>query len=169
MHSYSIRVNIKTILTEGQMNSSLSRHFCYHYLTFSCTWIFFPSLCRLMMPVCLFMFYSLPVEYFTVGRAKIISPTSAISHSYLMTEGSAKNQGKSKNVDSFSHSLWKCVHLCLAQNSTWQKWITRVLKNSQEISKEIYSCLLQSHSLTALLTSAACIDHLQLPVCFLFH
>lgn len=42
------------------------------------------------MPVCLSLFYRLSVEQLIVGRAETISPTSAISHSYLITKGSAK-------------------------------------------------------------------------------
>lgn len=44
------------------------------------------------MPVCLSPFYRLSVGHFIVGRAEMISPTSAISHSYLITKGSAKNE-----------------------------------------------------------------------------
>lgn len=63
----------------------------------------------------------------------------------------------------------ECVCLSPTENSIWQDWITQVLKNSQEITKEIYSCLLQFHSLSGcLLTSAACIDSMQSCFCLLF-
>lgn len=99
-----------------------------------------------------------------VRRIDMISPLPAVSHSLPITNRSAKNESssisrKKVRAQTAFGSLGECVHLGLAQNSIWQEWITQVLKNSQEISWEIYSCLPQFHSLSGfLLTSAAHID-----------
>lgn len=164
-----ISIKLNTIIMDIKINSSLSRHSCYQHFMFSCTKKnhFLPWFMHFLG--CLFAFpcFTHFQEHLIAGRAEMSSPTSAISHSYLITRGSAETEGsrvlrkKRKNANNLFHSLWECVNLCLAQNSIWQEWITRVLKNSQEISKEIYSCLTRSHSLPSfLLTFAAYIDHL---------
>lgn len=119
-----ISIKLNTIIMDIKINSSLSRHSCYQHFMFSCTKkiIFFPVLCT-SQDVCL----PFPVlhfqEHLIAGRAEMSSPTSAISRSYLITRGSAETEGsrvsrkKRKNANNLFHSLWECVHLCLAQNS----------------------------------------------------
>lgn len=148
MHVNSSGIKMKSLHSDILMNS-LSKHSCYQYLTSSCTkkkkqthtnlkTLSSPVYAIFRMPIYLSLFYRFSLEHLFIGRADTISRTSTVSHSYLITKGSAKNEGwrvsrkKARMQEAFCLP-WECVYL--SQNSTWQEWITQVLKNSQEINE----------------------------------